>query len=101
MIAEGKESREFDGREYILERAIVPDVSLVKAYMADKSGNLVFLKTARNFNPNVAIAGQITIVEVEKLVEVGVIDPDNVHLPGDCIDRIDRKSTRLNCRHVA
>ncbi|HLR83091.1 MAG TPA: CoA transferase subunit A [Paenalcaligenes sp.] len=88
MIAEGKESREFDGREYILERAIVPDVSLVKAYMADKSGNLVFRKTARNFNPNVAMAGQITIVEVEKLVEVGEIDPDNVHLPGVFIDRI-------------
>src|SRR5699024_3766324 len=78
LIAEGTERREFDGREYILERAIVPDVSLVKAYMADKSGNLVFRKTARNFNPNVAMAGQITIVEVEKLVEVGEIDPDNV-----------------------
>src|SRR5690625_548959 len=88
MIAEGKESREFDGREYILERAIVPDVSLVKAYMADKSGNPVFRKTARNFTPNVAMAGQLTIVEVEKLVEVGEIDPENVHLPGGFIDRI-------------
>ncbi|HLR30787.1 MAG TPA: CoA transferase subunit A [Paenalcaligenes sp.] len=88
MIAEGKESREIDGREYILEHAIVPDVSLVKAYMADKSGNLVFRKTARNFNPNVAMAGKITIVEVEKLVEVGEIDPENVHLPGVFIDRI-------------
>lgn len=88
MVAEGKESREFDGREYILERAIVPDVSLVKAYMADKSGNLVFRKTARNFNPDVAMAGKITIVEVEKLVEIGDLDPDHVHLPGVFVDRI-------------
>ncbi|HLS18092.1 MAG TPA: CoA transferase subunit A [Paenalcaligenes sp.] len=88
MIAEGKESREFDGREYILERAIVPHVSLVKADLADKSGNLVFRKTARNFNPEVAMAGKITIVEVEKLVEVGDIDPDHVHLPGVFVDRI-------------
>src|SRR5699024_5756486 len=87
-IAEGKESREIDGREYILEHAIVPDVSLVKAYMGDKSGNLVFRKTARNFNPNVAMAGKITIVEVEKLLEVGEIDHRNVQLPGVFIDRI-------------
>lgn len=88
VVAEGKETREFDGREYILERAIVPDVALVKAYIADKSGNLVFRKTARNFNPNVAMAGKITVVEVEKLVEIGEIDPDHVHLPGVFVDRI-------------
>jgi len=88
IVAEGKESREFDGREYILERAIVPDVSLVKAYIADKSGNLIFRKTARNFNPNVAMAGQITIVEVEKIVEIGELDPEHVHLPGVFVDRI-------------
>jgi len=87
-VAEGKEAREFDGREYILERAIVPDVSLVKAYIADESGNLVFRKTARNFNPDVAMAGKITIVEVEKLVNVGEIDPEHVHLPGVFVDRI-------------
>lgn len=88
LVAEGKETREFDGREYIMERAIVPDVSLVKAYIADKSGNLVFRKTARNFNPNVAMAGKITVVEVEKLVETGEIDPEHVHLPGVFVDRI-------------
>lgn len=88
IVAEGKETREFDGREYVMERAIVPDVSLVKAYMADKSGNLVFRKTARNFNPNVAMAGKTTIVEVEKLVEVGEIDPEHVHLPGVYVHRI-------------
>ena len=88
VVAEGKETREVDGREYILERAIVPDVALVKAYIADKSGNLVFRKTARNFNPNVAMAGKITVVEVEKLVEIGEIDPDHVHLPGVFVDRI-------------
>lgn len=88
MVAEGKETREFDGREYVMERAIVPDVALVKAYIADKSGNLVFRKTARNFNPNVAMAGKVTIVEVEKLVEVGELDPEHVHLPGVFVDRI-------------
>ncbi|MDK7178342.1 3-oxoacid CoA-transferase subunit A, partial [Micrococcus luteus] len=71
LVAEGKEEREFNGKRYILETAIVPDVSLVKAQKADRSGNLVFSKTARNFNPNVAAAGKITIVEVEEVVEVG------------------------------
>src|SRR5690625_5998335 len=78
MIAEGKESREFDGREYILERAIVPDVSLVKAYMADKSGNLVFRKTGRNFNTNVAMGGEMNSDEVDKQGEVGYISPGNM-----------------------
>jgi 3-oxoacid CoA-transferase subunit A len=88
IVAEGKDVREFDGEQYVLERSLVPDVSLVKAYMADRSGNLVFRKTARNFNPNVAMAGKVTIVEVEKLVEVGEIDPDHVHLPSIFVQRI-------------
>ena len=88
IVADGKEIREFDGVKYVMERSLVPDVSLVKAYIADKSGNLVFRKTARNFNPNVAMAGKITIVEVEKIVEIGALDPDQVHLPGIYVHRI-------------
>ena len=88
MIAEGKETREFDGQTYVMERSLVPDVSLVKAMVADKSGNLIFNKTARNFNPNVAMAGKITVAEVEKIVEVGELDPDQIHLPGIFIHRI-------------
>jgi len=88
IVAEGKETREFDGKTYLMERALVPDVSLVKAWMADRAGNLVFRRTARNFNPNVAMAGRITIAEVEQVVANGEIDPDAVHLPGIYIDRI-------------
>ena len=88
VVAEGKDLREFDGEQYVLERSLVADVSLVKAYMADKAGNLVYNKTARNFNPNVAMAGKITVVEVEKLVEVGEIDPDQVHTPSIFVHRI-------------
>jgi 3-oxoacid CoA-transferase subunit A len=88
VVAEGKELREFDGQTYVMERSIVPDVSLVKAYIADRAGNLVFRRTARNFNPNVAMAGRITVVEVEKIVETGSIDPDHVHLPGIFVHRI-------------
>jgi 3-oxoacid CoA-transferase subunit A len=88
IVAEHKELRVFDGHTYVMERSLVPDVSLVKAYLADKSGNLQFRKTARNFNPNVAMAGKVTIVEVEKIVETGSIDPDQVHLPGIFIHRI-------------
>lgn len=88
IVAEGKEVREFDGEQYVMERSLVAEVSLVKAYMADRFGNLVFRKTARNFNPNVAQAGKITVVEVEKLVEVGEIDPDQVHLPSIFVHRI-------------
>jgi 3-oxoacid CoA-transferase subunit A len=88
VVAEGKELRVFDGHQYVMERSLVPDVSLVKAYLADQSGNLQFRKTARNFNPNVAMAGKVTIVEVEKIVETGSIDPDQVHLPGIFIHRI-------------
>ena len=88
LVAEGKETRDFDGDTYVMERALKPDVSLVKAYKADKSGNLIFRRTARNFNPAVAMAGQITVVEVEHLLEVGDIDPDDVHLPGIYVHRI-------------
>ncbi|MCG3189553.1 MAG: putative succinyl-CoA:3-ketoacid coenzyme A transferase subunit A [Burkholderiaceae bacterium] len=88
IVAEGKETRDFDGHTYVMERSLVPDLSLVKAYVADKSGNLVFRKTARNFNPNVAMAGKVTIVEVEKIVETGALDPDQVHLPGIFVHRI-------------
>ncbi|MCC2595180.1 CoA transferase subunit A [Pusillimonas sp. MFBS29] len=88
VVADGKELREFDGDTYVMERSIVPDVSLVKAYRADRSGNLQFRKTARNFNPNVAMAGKITIVEVEEIVELGAMDPDEVHLPGIYAHRI-------------
>ncbi|MCV2365269.1 CoA transferase subunit A [Paucibacter sp. DJ1R-11] len=88
IVAEGKELREFDGQTYVLEHALTPDVALVKAWKADKSGNLVFRRTARNFNPAVAMAGKITVVEVEQLVEVGEIDPDAVHLPGIYVQRI-------------
>ena len=88
LVAQGKETRMFDGRAYILEHALVPDVSLVKAYKADKSGNLIFRRTARNFNPAVAMAGKITVVEVEEIVENGTFDPDAVHLPGIYVNRI-------------
>jgi 3-oxoacid CoA-transferase subunit A len=88
IVAEGKEIREFDGEAYVMERSLVADVSLVKAWKADKAGNLVFRKTARNFNPNVAMAGKITVVEVEQLVETGEIDPDQVHLPSIFVHRI-------------
>ena len=88
QIAEGKEEREFDGRQYILERSLVADVALVKAQKADKAGNLIFNKTARNFNPDVATAGKVTIVEVEQLVETGELDPDQIHLPGMYVHRI-------------
>ena len=88
IVAEGKETREFDGHVYVMEHSLVPEVSLVKAYKADKSGNLVFRRTARNFNPAAAMAGKTTIVEVEHLVEVGDIDPDDVHLPGIYVHRI-------------
>ncbi len=88
IVAEGKELREFDGATYVMEHALVPEVALVKAYKADKSGNLIFRRTARNFNPAAAMAGKITVVEVEHLLEVGEIDPDSVHLPGIYVHRI-------------
>ncbi len=88
VIAEGKETREFDGQSYLLEPALTADIALVKAYKADKAGNLVFRKTARNFNPECAMAGKFTVVEVEQIVEIGEIDPDDVHLPGIYVNRI-------------
>ena len=88
LVAEGKETREFDGEVYVMERALVPEVALVKAWKADKSGNLIFRRTARNFNPAAAMAGKVTIVEVEEVVETGSFDPDAVHLPGIYVDRI-------------
>lgn len=88
VVAEGKEVREFDGEKYVMERALVADVSLVKAWKADPTGNLIFHKTARNFNPNVAMAGKITIVEVEEIVAKGDLDPDAIHTPGIFVHRI-------------
>jgi len=88
LVAEGKEIKQFDGQDYILERSLVPDLSLVKADTADRAGNLMFRRTARNFNPNVAMAGRITVVEVEHLVETGELDPDQIHLPGIFVHRI-------------
>lgn len=88
IVAEGKEVRDFDGEQYVMERSLTADVSLVKAWKADKAGNLVYRKTSRNFNPNVAMAGKVTVVEVEELVEVGEIDPDAVHTPSIFVHRI-------------
>ncbi len=88
LVAEGKETHEFDGRLYVTERGLVPDVSLVKAWRADTSGNLQFRLTARNFNPAVAMAGKLTIVEVEEIVPLGAMQPDSIHLPGIYVRRI-------------
>ncbi len=88
LVAEGKETREFDGEPYVMEKSLVADVALVKAWKADRSGNLVYRRTARNFNPNVASAGKITVAEVEELVETGSLDPDAIHTPGIFVHRI-------------
>ncbi len=88
VVAEGKETREFDGHHYVMERALKADISLVKAWKADRAGNLVFRKTARNFNPVVAMAGKVCVAEVEQIVEVGEIEPDQVHTPGIYVDRL-------------
>jgi 3-oxoacid CoA-transferase subunit A len=88
LVAEGKETREFDGHTYVMERALVPDVSLSKAWKADRAGNLVYRRTARNFNPAAAMAGRISVVEVEEIVETGTLDPDAVHLPGIYVHRL-------------
>ena len=88
LVAEGKETREFNGHMHVMELALIPEVSLVKAWKADKSGNLIFRRTARNFNPAVAMAGRITVVEVEEIVETGTFDPDAVHLPGIYVSRL-------------
>jgi len=88
VVAEGKDTREFNGRHYVLETALTADVALIKAWKADPSGNLVFRKTARNFNPACAMAGKVCIAEVEELVELGALDPDHIHLPGIYVQRI-------------
>jgi 3-oxoacid CoA-transferase subunit A len=88
LVAEGKEVREFDGKQYVMERGLTADVALVKAWKADRAGNLVYRRTARNFNPVCAMAGRITVAEVEQIVEVGEIDPDAVHTPGIFVQRI-------------
>jgi 3-oxoacid CoA-transferase subunit A len=104
MVAEGKETREFDGRQYVLERGIRGHFAFVKAWKGDRWGNLIYRKTARNFNPMMATAADYVIAEVEHLVEVGELDPDNVHTPGIYINaifqgqayekRIERRTTR-------
>ncbi|ANL38188.1 3-oxoacid CoA-transferase subunit A (plasmid) [Rhizobium phaseoli] len=88
VIAEGKEHKEFDGRTFVLERAIVADVSIVKAWKADPAGNLVFRKTARNFNPPAATCGRVCVAEVEEIVPLGSLDPDHIHLPGIYVHRL-------------
>ena len=88
IVAEGKEVRNFDGSDYVMERSLVADVALVKAWKVDRSGNLVYHSTARNFNPLCAMAGKVTVAEVEELVDVGQIDPDAVHTPGIFVQRI-------------
>jgi len=102
VIAEGKEHKDFDGETYILERAIVTDLSLVKAWKADATGNLMFRKTARNFNPPVAMCGRTCVVEVEEIVPTGSLDPDCIHLPGIYVHRIiaGAKPSRIEQRTV-
>jgi 3-oxoacid CoA-transferase len=103
-LAEGKETKVFDGKEFVLEEAIRADLSIVKAWKGDKSGNLVFRKTARNFNPMIATCGKVTVAEVEELVEVGQLDPDHIHLAGVYVDRIiqgSRYEKRIEFRTVS
>jgi len=88
VVAEGKQTREFNGKHYVLETALTADVALVKAWKADPTGNLVFRKTARNFNPACAMAGSVCVAEVEELVQTGALDPDHIHLPGIYVQRI-------------
>ena len=88
LVAEGKEVRDFDGELYVMERGLVADLSIVKAWKADAEGNLVYRKTARNFNPMMATAGKATVVEVEEVVAIGALDKDNIHTPGIYVDRL-------------
>jgi 3-oxoacid CoA-transferase subunit A len=88
LVAEGKEIREFDGENYVMERGLVADLAIIHAWKADREGNLVYRKTARNFNPVMATAGKVTVAEVENLVEIGAIDPDHIHTPGIFVKRI-------------
>ncbi len=110
LVAEGKETREFDGHTYVMERALTPEVSLGKAWKADRSGNLVFRRTARNFNPAVIMAGKVSVVEVEEIVPTGSFDPDAIHLPGIYVNRlvlnptpekrIEKRTTKQNPKGV-
>ncbi|MFK0298663.1 CoA transferase subunit A [Brevundimonas sp. NPDC090276] len=88
LVAEGKEVRNFNGRDYVMETGLVADLAIVKAWKADERGNLVFRKTARNFNPMMATAGKVTVVEVEEIVPTGSLDPDHIHTPGVYVDRL-------------
>jgi 3-oxoacid CoA-transferase subunit A len=88
LVAEGKEVREFDGETYVMERGLTADLSIIKAWKGDAEGNLIYRKTARNFNPMMATAGKVTLAEVEHLVEIGGLDPDQIHTPGIYVDRI-------------
>ena len=88
LVAEGKEVRNFDGRDYVMETGLIADLAIVKAWKADERGNLVFRKTARNFNPMMATAGKVTVVEVEEIVPTGSLDPDHIHTPGVYVDRL-------------
>jgi len=88
LVAEGKEVREFDGEAYVMERGLTADLSIIKAWKGDAEGNLIYRKTARNFNPMMATAGKVTVAEVEHLVEIGGLDPDQIHTPGIYVDRI-------------
>lgn len=88
LVAEGKETRQFNGEWYVMEESLTADIALVKAWKADKAGNLLFRKTARNFNPLAAMAGKVCVVEVEEIVETGELDPDRIHLPGIYVQRI-------------
>ena len=88
IVAEGKEVREFDGKKYVMERSLTADLGLVKAWKGDKAGNLIYRKTARNFNPMCAMAGKVTVAEVEILVETGELDADQIHTPGIFVQRI-------------
>ena len=107
VVAEGKETREFDGRTYVMERALKADFALIKAWKGDKWGNLVYRKTARNFNPMMAMAAKVTIVEVEELVEPGTLNPDNIHTPSVYVKRIfqgknyEKRIERLTLRKAA
>jgi 3-oxoacid CoA-transferase subunit A len=88
LVAQGKEVREFDGKKYVMEHSLRADVALVKAWKADRQGNLVYRKTSRNFNPVVAMCGRVTVAEVEELVENGALDPDQIHTPGIFVQRV-------------
>ena len=103
-LAEGKDTKSFDGKDYVLERAIHADLSIVKAWKGDRSGNLVYRKTARNFNPMIATCGKVTVAEVEQLLEVGALDPEQVHTPGVYVDRViqgPKYQKRIEFRTVA